>query len=82
MSWADRAAPVVAEVIRRVGRGDMKMLRKELAKAYPFDERANTPYRAWLAEVRRQLGHPLNAPKRDPEDGQIDMFNQWEGTKR
>ncbi|KPX31928.1 Uncharacterized protein ALO77_00008 [Pseudomonas coronafaciens pv. garcae] len=75
MSWADAAAPVVAEVIRRVGRSDMKALRKELAEAYPWGERENTPYKAWLAEIRRQLGHPLNAPKADPANTQIDMFN-------
>lgn len=75
MSWADVAAPVVAEVIRRVGRGDMRALRKELTKAYPFGDRANTPYKAWLAEVRRQLGHPLNAPRTDPGNQQKEMFN-------
>jgi hypothetical protein len=76
MSWADRAAPIVGEVIRRVGRSDMRALRKALAEAYPFGERANSPYKAWLAEVRRQLGHPLNAPKADPENPQVDMFSQ------
>lgn len=76
MSWADAAAPVVAEVIRRVGRSDMKALRKALTEAYPWGERENTPYKAWLSEVRRQLGHPLNAPKADPANTQTDMFNQ------
>ncbi|WP_238452457.1 hypothetical protein [Pseudomonas savastanoi] len=28
-----------------------------------------------LAEIRRQLGHPLNAPKADPANRQIDLFN-------
>lgn len=45
MSWADRAAPVVSEVIRRVGRSDLKVLRQELRKAYPFGRRANSPRR-------------------------------------
>ncbi len=76
MSWADAAAPVVAEVIRRVGRSDMKALRKALTEAYPWGERENTPNKAWLDEVRRQLGHPLNAPKADPANKQTDMFNQ------
>ncbi|MDG3878206.1 hypothetical protein ACET46_31540 [Pseudomonas aeruginosa] len=75
MSWADRAAPVVSEVIRRVGRSDLKMLRQELRKAYPFGRRANSPYKAWLAEIRRQLGHPLNSPRRDPEDPQKELFD-------
>lgn len=76
MSWADRAAPIVAEVIRRIGRSDIPVLRKALAEAYPFGERVNTPYKAWLSEVRRQLGHPLNKPKVDPANRQTDMLNQ------
>lgn len=39
MSWADRAAPLVAEVIRRVGRNDLSTLRKTLADAYPWGEK-------------------------------------------
>ncbi len=31
----------------------MKALRKALAEAYPFGERENSPYKAWLTEVRR-----------------------------
>ncbi|RML32547.1 hypothetical protein ALQ97_03503 [Pseudomonas savastanoi pv. glycinea] len=31
MSWADAAAPIVAQVIRQVGRTDMRVLRKALA---------------------------------------------------
>ncbi|OOW07052.1 hypothetical protein MF6394_02010 [Pseudomonas sp. MF6394] len=76
MSWADAAAPVVAQVIRNVGRSDMKALRKALIEAYPWGERANTPYKAWLGEIRRQLGHPLNAPKTDTANTQADMFNR------
>lgn len=75
VSWADRAAPIVGEVIRRVGRSDVQLLRKALAEAYPFGERANTPYKAWLSEIRRQLGHPLTAPKADPANQQSDMFS-------
>ncbi|WP_116827157.1 hypothetical protein [Pseudomonas savastanoi] len=76
MSWADAAAPVVAQVIRNVGRSDMKALRKALIEAYPWGERANTPYKAWLGEIRRQLGHPLNVPKADTANTQADMFNR------
>ncbi|WP_228759812.1 hypothetical protein [Pseudomonas aeruginosa] len=54
----------------------MKALRKALTEAYPWGERENTPNKAWLDEVRRQLGHPLNAPKADPANKQTDMFNQ------
>ena len=74
MSWADRAAPIVAEVINRVGRKDMTALRKALAEAYPRGNRANRPYKAWLSEVKRQLGHPLNAPRTDLNNRQIDFL--------
>ncbi|MCY1292500.1 hypothetical protein D9M70_417300 [compost metagenome] len=76
MSWADRAAPIVADVIRRVGRTDQQALRQALTEAYPWGARKNAPYKAWLAEGRRQLGHPLNAPKHDPMNTQADIFNQ------
>lgn len=79
MSWADRAAPIVADVIRRIGRTDQQALRQALREAYPWGARRNTPYKAWLAEVRRQLGHPLNGPKEDPANTQADMFNQRVG---
>ncbi|PUA41479.1 hypothetical protein C5U62_31410 [Pseudomonas protegens] len=75
MSWADAAAPIVASVIRRVGRSDMRLLRKALTDAYPWGARENSPYKAWLSEVRRQLGHPLNTPKKDPANKQTDMFS-------
>lgn len=74
MSWADRAAPIIADVIRQVGRTDLKLLRKALIEAYPWGARKCAPYKAWLAEVRRQLGHPLNAPKHDPDNTQADFF--------
>ncbi|MCO3747563.1 hypothetical protein FA132_19680 [Pseudomonas aeruginosa] len=76
MSWSDRAAPIVAQVIREVGREDLRALRKALSEAYPWGARKNTPYKAWLAEVRRQLGHPLNPPKNDPADPQAVLFKQ------
>lgn len=77
MTWADKAAPIVARVIREVGRSDMKALRRALTQAYPWGERTRHPYKAWLGEVRRQLGHPLNTPKADPANTQTDMFNQF-----
>jgi hypothetical protein len=74
MTWADKAAPIVAQVIRDVGRHDMKALRRALTKAYPWGERSRHPYKAWLREIRRQLSHPLNAPKADPQNTQTDLF--------
>lgn len=55
-TWRDRAAPIIAETIARVGRADMQALRKALRDAYPFGERAMWPYKVWCSEVRFQLG--------------------------
>nr|QNI17910.1 hypothetical protein [Pseudomonas aeruginosa] len=52
----------------------MTALRKALAEAYPWGNRANRPYKAWLSEVKRQLGHPLNAPRTDLNNRQIDFL--------
>ncbi|OTH38134.1 hypothetical protein CAY88_35520 [Pseudomonas aeruginosa] len=67
MSWVEQAAPIVHEVIRRVGRSDLKALRREFRKAYPFVPRTNAPYKSWLSELLRHLGYPLHLPKCDPE---------------
>lgn len=74
MSWADAAAPIVAQVIHQVGRTDMSAA-QGTGGCLPVGERENARYKAWLAEIRRQLGHPLNAPKADPANRQIDLFN-------
>ncbi|RMV10003.1 hypothetical protein ALP20_200021 [Pseudomonas coronafaciens pv. coronafaciens] len=76
MSWRSEAALIIGEVIRRVGLQDMTALRKELAEAYPRGARENYPCKVWLAEIRHQLGHPLNRPRVDPGNTQLDMFNQ------
>lgn len=55
MSWRERAAPIIANVIASVGREDEKALRKALRAAYPFGERAYFPYKVWCSEVRNQL---------------------------
>jgi len=55
-TWRDHAKPIIREVIERVGFEDMKLLRKELKKAYPFGERSNHPYKIWLDEIKVQLG--------------------------
>ena len=55
-SWRDRAAPIIRDVILRVGLKDTVKLRKELFDAYPFGERKYTPYKIWLEEIQRQVG--------------------------
>ncbi len=56
MTWRDKAAPIIAGVIERVGTSDLKLLRKALKAAYPFHERAYHPYKIWCDEIREQLG--------------------------
>jgi len=51
-NWRDSARPIIAEVIARVGRDDMKALRRALREAYPFGPRQYYPYRIWLDEIK------------------------------
>lgn len=74
MSWSDQAAPIVAKVISQVDRSDLMAVRTALRNAYPFGKRSRASYKAWLREVRRQLGHPLYTPKKDPADPQGELF--------
>lgn len=61
-SWRDVAAPIIRRVILEVGRDDEKKLRKALREAYPFGERAYTPYKIWLDEIKRQVGTRNKGP--------------------
>jgi hypothetical protein len=71
MRWRDRARPIVAQVVRDSGVKDPKALRKALYDAYPFGERARWPYKAWLAEIKEQIGG-MRPKKSDPN--QLDLF--------
>lgn len=70
--WREVSAPIVAEVVRRVGLADRKALRKALRDAYPFGERERWPYKAWIAEIKVQTGG-LRNPRR--ESSQFDLFH-------
>lgn len=70
-TWRDSAGPIISEVIHRVGRADMKKLRKELREAYPYGQRKHWPYKVWCDEVKRQLGHPIIAPRKDADQMEI-----------
>lgn len=72
-NWRDKAAPIVAAVVREVGLKDPVALRKALSKAYPFGERSgsSSAYQAWLKEVGVQIGGMR--PKK-PDPGQMDLF--------
>lgn len=54
MTWREYAAPIIADVIERVGREDVKALRRALREAYPFGERSFWPYKVWCDEIRLQ----------------------------
>lgn len=54
--WRDVAKQIIAGVIKKVGLGDKKALRKALIDAYPFGERVNHPYKIWLDEIKMQTG--------------------------
>jgi hypothetical protein len=65
--WRRIAAPIIAEVIGRVGTEDRKALRKALLEAYPFKLRRYHPYRIWRDEIRRQLNPEKKACIRRPK---------------
>lgn len=76
--WRREAAPIVASVIERVGKDDIKALRKALREAYPFGPKSHYPYKAWLAEIRRQTGaslYPRRTRKQDPSRVQLSLFD-------
>ncbi len=72
MSWRDKAAPVIATIVRDVGRKDPKALRKALREGYPFGDRTGWPYKAWLAEIKIQIGG-MRQPWVDPK--QMRLFD-------
>lgn len=55
-TWREIAAPIITEVIERVGREDAGRLKRELFEAYPFGERKRHPYKIWLDEIKKQVG--------------------------
>jgi hypothetical protein len=55
-TWREISRPIIEDVIRTVGKDDPKALRKAISAAYPFGERRYWPYKAWLAEVKAQIG--------------------------
>lgn len=55
-SWAARARPIIAEVLAETAGAEERTIRRALRLAYPFGERRSWPYKAWLAEIKRQRG--------------------------
>ena len=73
-TWREDAAPIIADVIRKTGRDDMKALRRALRESYPFGVRAYHPYKIWLSEIKRQLFPSPPKIKEPVDDKTIDMF--------
>lgn len=71
MSRRNEAAPVIAAIVREMGFADPLALRRRIRKAYPFGERKGWPYRAWLLEVKRQIG---GMHIRKPDPNQLHLF--------
>ena len=72
--WRPHAAKVIAEVIARVGRDDMKALENAIRAAYPFGERKHHPYKIWCSEVRAQL-HGDTGNRAEVLPGQKGLFD-------
>jgi hypothetical protein len=72
MTWRDKARPIIAAVIARVGTDDLPRLRRALREAFPFGPRENHPYKIWCDEVRVQLG---TKTKRVDEQGKFTLFD-------
>ena len=81
-TWRNHCAPLIAEVIKRVGKDDPKALRKALREAYPNGEFSMHPYKIWRDEIRRQLNPPAptayrRREKQAPEEvpGQLSLLD-------
>lgn len=71
-SYSERARVIVTAVVRDVGVKDPVALRRALQDAYPFGERRAWPYKAWLAEIQKQIGG-MRPRKADPR--QMRLFD-------
>ncbi len=64
--WRSLAAPIVAAVLEETKGQTEKEIRKALREAYPFGDRVNWPYKAWLKEVHIQRGTCRRKPGQKP----------------
>ncbi len=56
MTWRDRCAPIIQQVLCQTKGQTEREIRKALREAYPFGERVMWPYKVWLDEIKRQRG--------------------------
>ncbi|KZY29456.1 hypothetical protein A3752_11420 [Oleiphilus sp. HI0081] len=72
--YRELAGPIIHAVILETGKNDVKLIRKKLNQAYPFEARCGQAYRAWLSEVHSQLGFTLR--RKNSSEKQLDLFDQ------
>lgn len=81
-TWRDKAAPIIAEVLRVTAGKPEADIKKALLEAYPFGPRKYRPYKIWCDEIRRQRGlkKPKPAVKRERKRaevaGQASLFEE------
>lgn len=84
MSWREKAAPIIARVLRETSGKDDKDVRAALREAYPFGSRQYHPYKVWCDEIARQQGRKPKLGTRKPTSGtrpnadpnQIDLWGE------
>lgn len=83
MTWRDKFRPIIARVLAEHEGQPMRVTRRALRAAYPCDEYMGFCRKAWLSEIRVQLGletfgrktkHPANGRNRRPAKGQTTLF--------
>ena len=57
-TWKEAAHRCIAKVIAANPGKDEQELRKLISAAYPWGERCNHPYKAWLSAVRETFAQP------------------------
>ena len=79
--WRIASREVIQEVIAANPNADEKALKKAISAAYPFGERAMLPYKMWLDEVKRALGHKKTPPSAARTNREIEetIGNLFEG---
>lgn len=74
-SWRERAAPIIARVLRETAGQPDGDIKRALRDAYPFGERRYHPYKVWLDEVKNQRGkRSARVPSGDDAERAREMF--------
>ncbi len=71
-SWRAKARTVLLGLRDKVDMADLPAARKTIKEAYPFGERAYTPYKVWCEEVRKCFPGLYPSRKPEPSGGLFD----------